>query len=175
MIEATSATLAAYMDIFKWKHKVVNETTVITVMRSSIPFYEYTVPMHFVVGKHWMVVRGFLQKRVPSESRIAVLDLLSKLNAHAYEVRFSMADDAVVLSSEIPMERLTEESFLYTVRGVMRYANVYGLEISVMASNVSVSNLYLEVETLIGKSGSDLPETDVLDFGLDVTANRLMD
>ena len=57
----------------------------------------------------------------------------------------------------------------------MRYANVYGLEISVMASNVSVSNLYLEVETLIGKSGSDLPETDVLDFGLDVTANRLMD
>jgi hypothetical protein len=173
MTQTTSATVAGYLDRLKWSYNVVDESTIVSGYRCPVNFYYYTVRLQIKVSEHWVYLRAILQREIAPAQQDAVLRLISELNQHSHNVRFLLVQGCVVAQAEIPVVQFHAGSFLDALEGLYRNSHLAGVEIAVLATNPSTSNLYLQVyrsrtaeQVLIGQPA--VAEDDLPDFDLDV-------
>lgn len=184
MAKISSETIARYYDRLGWSYHVVDEATVVTGFRCPVPFYDYHAPLEVKVGEHWTYLRSLLQRDVAPDRNDAVLRFISQLNQHAHCVRFLLVRDCVIAQAEIPVARCHYGAFMDALVAVCRSTFSTGIEIAVLATNRSASDLYLEVldESLTAQRtgrliglGTQVMAVDDQALDFDLAVNRLPD
>jgi hypothetical protein len=173
MSRITSDTVAGYFDRLNWSYRVVDELTILTGYRCPVPFYDYGAPLEVKIGEHWMYIRSLLQRDVAPAQAGTVLTLVSQLNCFSHRARFVLIDDCVLVQAELPLVQCHPPVFLEALIAVCEYTRQAGVEIAMLATNPSVSDLYQQVQDALSSNGDGRPVMEDLTFDFDLTVNAL--
>ncbi len=171
-----SKKIGEYLTQLQWRYSTLDDNTIVTGYPCMVPFYDFGILIEIKTSRHWVTVRGLLQRGIEPGRRANIAALLSSLNAKCRVVRFFMVEDCAVLQTEVPVARFHPGSFIEALKNVCRYASYYGLEVSVVATNPSVGELYKTIEAATSSrfvSSSTRVDDALLEF--DISANRLAD
>ncbi|MEU7617843.1 hypothetical protein AB0M91_03220 [Micromonospora rifamycinica] len=168
--------IAALFEQIGWTCEVVDEHTVVTGYRCPVPGYHYPLLIEVKATPHWVYLRALLQREVSFAARGPVLRLISELNVHSRQAKFLLVQGCVVIQAEVPAVQWHPGVFQDMLQTVCRLGTYSGVEISVLATDLTVGVLFEAVQrraeeadahTLLGQ-----PEQE-LDF--DISVNRIQD
>ena len=168
-------TICEYLDQIRWGYMPVDDATVLTGYPCIVPFYDFRVPIEIKITGHWVTIRALLQQAITVDRLASIAAFLSTMNAQCRVVRYFVINDCAVLQAEVPLSRFHPGTFLEALKNVCRYASTTGLEVSVLATNRSVLDLYKDATAHLARNvGGGIADDDpALQF--DISANRLAD
>jgi hypothetical protein len=152
-----SEAVAAVLDSMKWSYRILDERTVLSGFRCNTPFYDYDAPFDIRCTKNWVYVRALLQKEVELRHANSVLSFLGQLNASCHGLRFLLVNGSVLAQIEIAVVHFSDSSLHEALSAVGRYCNHFGADISALATNRTIAELYEQIAVADRRMWSSAP------------------
>jgi hypothetical protein len=126
-------TVKVFLDTYGWKYEEINQDTILSGFAGESS--EFT--MIVKISENWVVLSvAPLVERPKPECRINTLLYLASLNFHATLAKFSADENGhIVLTVELPVQGLTQDTFLIALEALCFYAEQQQQTILALANN----------------------------------------